>query len=96
MDVSLLNPDKERYEGFAAQYDKDGHITISECSICGYLEWVSAATKEPKGYHVVQNVNNCPKCDEARYRGPELYVWVINVVAKAQKDVAKLVGPATE
>ncbi|HTE41721.1 MAG TPA: hypothetical protein VK629_12890 [Steroidobacteraceae bacterium] len=91
MNPELLMPDNERYEQTARRYAKDGEfqaITLQECGMCGYLEFVSAGKYPTFGY-VIEPLETCPKCREAHQRSPELHQWILNVVAKAQKDSKK-------
>mgnify|MGYP003480732613 FL=1 len=52
---------KQRYEEFAKHYAKDGgKVTLSECGICGHLEWSSTYTKEPQEVVVTPLIGRCP------------------------------------
>ena len=67
---------------FAEQYTTEGgHATISECSTCGHLEWVSTALSAPKGHSFTpMAMTSCRKCDDVRKRDPELVLWVLRVI----------------
>lgn len=79
----------ERHAKAAERYEKDGgHVTLTECDVCGYLEWVSTAPKEPKGFTVVLLDSDCPRCSEVLQRAPEVATWVFAVIAKNQEDAA--------
>ncbi len=78
---------KQRYEEFAKHYAKDGgKVTLSECGICGHLEWVSTYTKEPPEVVVSPIMHRCPICAEAYSRSPEIVNWVLSVVLKSQEE----------
>lgn len=81
----LLKPNAERYEAFAKAYaSKGGHATISECPVCGFLEWQSTKLDAPTGYTVKPRDGwdaPCACCESVRRRAPEVYDWVVNVAA---------------
>jgi len=71
-----------RYEAYIEQHHKgEGRVEISECLICGFLQWGSTI-RDGSGYFVSE-LHSCPKCVEAIQRAPELAVWVTNVVNQA-------------
>ena len=81
-----IRPAVEIYEQAMQRY-LPGLVTFQECDICGFLEWSSTATKEPDGYFVEPRHGNCPRCQEVLARSPEIALWVMNVVLKAQRDL---------
>lgn len=71
----------ERREKAAEYFGKSGgHVTLSECQTCGYLDWVSTATKEPNGFSVSPSYGSCPRCAIAFQRAPELVEWVLGAI----------------
>lgn len=88
--MKLMMTKAERHAKAAEHFGKDGgHVTISECDVCGHLDWVSTATKAPKGFAVVPIGRQCPRCAEILQRAPEVANRVFAVIAKSQEDVAK-------
>ena len=79
-----------RYEEFANYHrgrDTTGHVFISECFLCGNLEWTATRTKEPIGYSVTPSEIPCGHCHEVRMRAPELVSWTLNVLSKFKQDL---------
>ena len=77
----------ERHAKAAEHFGKDGgHVTLTECDVCGYIDWLSTATREPKGFAVVPLDRQCPRCTEVQWRAPEVANWVFAVIAKSQED----------
>lgn len=81
-----LNTEEERREAFVARY-YPGQVLIEECAICGFLVWVSTYRPEANGYSVRPLGSSCPCCYQIRQRAPEIYEWVINVVAHTIKNL---------
>ena len=66
------------------------HVRIAECDICGWLEWTSStrckAGEAPS--HSVDAMGPsrvCPICAQAQLRAPEVFRWVLSVMAKAKE-----------
>jgi hypothetical protein len=82
--VSLdLLPRETYLAEFASRHQHDGLglVVLSECRLCGLVEWSSTYTKEPAGYRVEQRPESqCGQCRDARYRSPEAFDWVVNVL----------------
>jgi len=61
-------------------------IEFAVCCVCGYARWCSSS--EPgKGFAVValdDNPNGCPRCAEVAHRSPEVFRWVLGVMAHAE------------
>lgn len=68
--------------------DGGGEVCLSECNVCGHIEWVSTDNSRAPGYviHPIQSMQ-CHHCQDVIRRAPELAAWVFDVVAKAQRDV---------
>jgi hypothetical protein len=73
------------YENVEKQLRKQhpkGKITFKECYMCGYLAYSST---DPKGIDTYKIINmdkgQCPKCMELAQRTPEVYDWVLQVLA---------------
>ena len=87
--MKLMMTKAERHAKAAEHFGKDGgHVTLTECDVCGYIDWRSTATKEPKGFTVIPLSGQCPRCDEILRRAPEIANWVFAVIAKSQEDAA--------
>lgn len=77
---------EDRHQRAAKHFGKDGgHVTMTECEICGHLEWQSTATKEPDGFTVVPGNRPCARCSDVFYRAPEIASWVLAVVSKSKE-----------
>lgn len=88
--MELLMTRVERHKKAAEHFGKNGgHVILVECDLCGYLDWKSTATKEPKGFTVVLLDRDCPRCADTFRRAPEIATWVFAVIAKAQEDMAR-------
>jgi ribosomal protein S27AE len=82
---------EERYAKAAEYFGKgDGHVTLTECPVCGYIDWNSTNLNEPIGFKVIPLESQCPRCVGVYNRAPELVNWVLGVVTKAQDDMSKI------
>jgi hypothetical protein len=79
----------ERLSRFAASCGgSSGHKELSECQVCGHLEWQCTRTREPDGYSVSPREYGCPVCAEAFMRAPEVVQWVMAALSKVEEDMA--------
>ena len=68
-----------------------GLVEINECDICGNLSWHCTHRDKPDGY-VVRHDGHCMKCAEINMRAPEVYSWMIRVVAMLGRDIKRAAG----
>jgi hypothetical protein len=69
-----------------------GLVKYRECDICGWFAWTSTATAAPPGIevtrfnprlsHSLEYEKQCPRCQEAHARAPEVFNWMLGVVAR--------------
>ena len=64
-----------------------GLVKYRECDLCGWLTWASTATTAPPGIEVTRFApklygEQCPRCQEAHARAPEVFAWMLGVVAR--------------
>ena len=80
----------DRLESFAAGCRTNreaGHVRMVECAVCGWLDWRSTETKQPKG-HSVETQAGCGRCREAFMREPEVAGWVLAALGKLREELA--------
>jgi hypothetical protein len=98
MNFSDLVPDNERYTSAAARQrgNTTGHVHFEECRTCGNLVWISTNNNSLDGVTVTDMLNptDCKPCLFIHTRNPELYDWMIAVVAKTLRNVQKRVEQA--
>lgn len=62
------------------------HVTIQECDMCGYLEWVcSAAAPQPAVSVERMDAGRCPRCASVQMRSPEVFDWVLSVLLRHEQ-----------
>jgi len=76
--------------GAAQAHYGPGLVKYRECDLCGWLTWASTATSAPPGIEVTrfapklygEQCPRCPRCQEAHARAPEVFNWMLGVVAR--------------
>lgn len=62
------------------------HLTLAECDICGWLEWVSSAEAEKPGVSLERmEAGRCPRCASVRTRNPEVFNWVLSTLVQHEQ-----------
>lgn len=76
----------ERIAGFAARNTPEAgtyHQTLQECDLCGLLEWISSTpAPEPSVSVERMEIGRCPCCASVKARSPEVFNWVLCVLAQ--------------
>ena len=62
------------------------HLTLAECAVCGWLDWISSAPAESPGVSVERmEPGRCPSCASVQMRSPEVYNWVLSVLVQHEQ-----------
>lgn len=71
-------------------------VTLAECEICGWLEWVCSTEAAEPGVSV-QPIRDmgCPRCTSVRFRNPEVFNWVLCTLIKHEQGGGHGVGETT-
>lgn len=67
-----------------------GRVTLSECQVCGMVEWLSGSsdsTSPEANEFVMFDDHACDLCDSVSQRAPEIYRWTV-LVASHQAAIA--------
>ncbi len=78
----------QRIAEFAKRQPRaDTHsISIAECDICGFLDWVCSNPAEAPSVTVERmEVGRCPRCASVQMRSPEVFSWVLSVLVKHEQ-----------
>ena len=63
------------------------HLTLAECDICGWLEWISSAEAEKPGVSLERmEGGRCQRCASVRMRNPEVYHWVLSTLVQHEQS----------
>ena len=85
IDKEFLAWAKERFShlGLNSQH------VFERCNDCGNMEWSSCGTPDKQGFRtkIVDMTRECDRCREIRYRSPEIYRWVLNVIAHSKGPI---------
>ena len=78
-------PDKDYYLEFARRTHPGSYVSLEECFICGFLRYIGWDPSKPEGYSIEETTSpaDCPICSEVLRRFPEIFQWVLTVVAKS-------------
>lgn len=62
------------------------HLTLAECDICGWLEWISSAVADKPGVSLGRmGAERCPRCSSVRMRNPEVFNWVLSTLVRHEQ-----------
>lgn len=78
----------ERITTFAKRqpYAQTHHLTLAECDICGWLDWISSIKAEKPGVSLTRiKAKRCPRCTSVRMRNPEVFNWVLSTLVQHEQ-----------
>jgi hypothetical protein len=63
----------------------DLHRLVRKCELCGFEEIIGYDSSKPSEQRTVQSfypgTSECPRCEDAWRRSPEIVSWVLGIVA---------------
>lgn len=75
----------EFYINFVKHIHPGCYVYLKECSICGNLTESGYYPNRSEGYDLsVIHPTECVRCNNIFSRNPEIFEWVLSVVAKSK------------
>ena len=74
-----------------------GAVTMRQCLLCGYLEWVCSARDKPSEVCIeeMMMLGDCPRCTVVMQRAPEIYEWMCGIVQHLHATRVKEATPTS-
>lgn len=75
-------------ERFARSHSTTGHVSLLRCQICGTVDWMCTDKQKSEFSYSVGNMpdGQCDHCGLIARRAPEIYNWVLNVLATQERQ----------